>query len=153
MTHDLFSSHIQILLCLGALLRQTDILARAQPRISNNEYESAPVDTEGKMKLVNARYKNHRYSIPSTCLDEKLIIKFYIVSDHLQSRFSICTEISGDSFLSHPAKEFKNYFITCIRSQLAALCWDSERPTQHKTLWIPKVVESSPLLGVTMKQA
>ncbi|KAE9397707.1 P-loop containing nucleoside triphosphate hydrolase protein [Gymnopus androsaceus JB14] len=54
---DTRSIRKDILLCLGTLLRQNDILARAHPKVSNNEYESAPVDTEGNMKLVNARYK------------------------------------------------------------------------------------------------
>ncbi|KAE9391146.1 hypothetical protein BT96DRAFT_832490 [Gymnopus androsaceus JB14] len=54
---DTRSIRKDILLCLGTLLRQNDILARAHPRVLKNEYESALVNAKGKMKLVNARYK------------------------------------------------------------------------------------------------
>ncbi|KAE9410148.1 hypothetical protein BT96DRAFT_470130 [Gymnopus androsaceus JB14] len=54
---DTRSIRKDVLLCLGMLLRQNDILARAHPRVLNNEHESAPVDAEGMMQLVNARYK------------------------------------------------------------------------------------------------
>ncbi|KAJ4477544.1 P-loop containing nucleoside triphosphate hydrolase protein [Lentinula aciculospora] len=47
-----------VLLRLSTLLRQTDILARAVPRVTNTEHESYEFDKDGKMKLQNARYKS-----------------------------------------------------------------------------------------------
>ncbi|KAJ3733117.1 P-loop containing nucleoside triphosphate hydrolase protein [Lentinula guzmanii] len=46
-----------VLLCLGTLLRQTDILARAVPKITNNEHESYKLSKNGKMELHNSRFK------------------------------------------------------------------------------------------------
>ncbi|KAJ3740673.1 P-loop containing nucleoside triphosphate hydrolase protein [Lentinula detonsa] len=46
-----------VLLCLGTLLRQTDILARAVPKITNNEHESYKLSNNGKMELHNSRFK------------------------------------------------------------------------------------------------
>ncbi|KAJ4477546.1 P-loop containing nucleoside triphosphate hydrolase protein [Lentinula aciculospora] len=47
---------LQVLLHLGILLRQTDILARAVPRVTKNEHESYNFKKDGKMRLQNARY-------------------------------------------------------------------------------------------------
>ncbi|KAJ3927266.1 MAG: P-loop containing nucleoside triphosphate hydrolase protein [Lentinula lateritia] len=46
-----------ILSCLGILLQQTDVLARAVPRVTHSEHESYGFSKDGKMKLQNSRYK------------------------------------------------------------------------------------------------
>ncbi|KAF9066201.1 P-loop containing nucleoside triphosphate hydrolase protein [Rhodocollybia butyracea] len=46
-----------ILLCLGTLLRQNDIIARANPRVTTNEYESFTLHKDGNMALHNSRFK------------------------------------------------------------------------------------------------
>ncbi|KIK52414.1 hypothetical protein GYMLUDRAFT_77826 [Collybiopsis luxurians FD-317 M1] len=47
----------EILACLSTLVEQNDMLARALPLVSNNEFESFELDKQGKMKVVNSRYK------------------------------------------------------------------------------------------------
>ncbi|KAF5370959.1 hypothetical protein D9757_009876 [Collybiopsis confluens] len=46
-----------ILLCLGTLVKQNDILARAQPRVLKNEFDALKFNKQGNMVLHNSRFK------------------------------------------------------------------------------------------------